>query len=329
MAQVLRPLHNSPATAHPDLVVGVGTSDDAGVYRIDASRSLIQTVDFFTPIVDEPYDWGRIAAANALSDVYAMGADPITALQLVGWPRDVLPFSLLTEVIEGGLSVMAEAGCTVVGGHSIDDQEPKYGFAVTGIAPTDEIITNARGRPNQSIVLTKPIGTGVIATAIKRGAVPDDIRTLAVDTMATLNRDAAAAARRVGVTTGTDVTGFGLLGHLSEVVRASGVSAEISAASVPLLDGAAEFAHAGYIAGGTRRNLEAVRAICDAGDSDEVTMLLLADAQTSGGLLLCVDEPLERALHAALADAGVHGWTIGRLIRKEFSDGPTGAIRIR
>lgn len=309
--------------------MGIDTSDDGGVYRIDASRSLVQTVDFFTPIVDEPRDWGRIAAANALSDVYAMGGDPITALQLVGWPREGLPFDLLSEVIDGGAAVMAEAGCTIVGGHSIDDAEPKYGFAVTGIVPNDEVLTNAAASPNQTLVLTKPIGTGIIATGLKRGSVPQEIRDAAVETMTTLNRDAAAAARRVGVRAATDVTGFGLLGHLSEIVRASKVSAEIHAGSVPVLDGVAELAHAGFIPGGTQRNFAAVEAHCDFGDTDEISRLILADAQTSGGLLLCVDQALERALHVALADAGVPGWTIGRLTNREFADGPSGVIRVR
>jgi selenide,water dikinase len=309
--------------------VGIAGSDDAGVYRIDDSRSLVQTVDFFTPIVDEPFDWGRIAAANALSDVYAMGGDPLTSLQLVGWPRETLPFEMLSTVIEGGLSVMEEARCTVVGGHSIDDQEPKYGFAVTGFVPTDEVLTNGGGRPKQVLVLTKPLGTGVIATAIKRGEATQQIRDAAVEVMTTLNRDAADAARRVGVTGATDVTGFGLLGHLSEVVRASGVSAELDSGAIPLIEGVADLASRGMIPGGTRRNLASVELMCDFGDTDEMTKLILADAQTSGGLLLCIDEPLEQALHAALADNGVPGWTIGRLSARDFADGPSGVIRIR
>lgn len=309
--------------------MGFAGSDDAGVYRIDDSRSLVQTVDFFTPIVDEPFDWGRIAAANALSDVYAMGGDPLTALQLVGWPRETLPFELLSTVIEGGLSVMEEAGCTVVGGHSIDDQEPKYGFAVTGFVPTDEVLTNGGGKPKQVLVLTKPLGTGIVATAIKRGEATQQVRDAAVEIMATLNRDAASAARRVGVTGATDVTGFGLLGHLSEVVRASGVSAEIDSSAMPLIDGVADLAERGMIPGGTRRNLAAVDPMCDFGDTDERTKLILADAQTSGGLLLCIDEPLERALHAALTDNGVSAWTIGRLVARDFADGPSGTIRVK
>jgi selenide,water dikinase len=322
-------MHNTAATTHPDLIVGIAGSDDAGVYRIDDDRAMVQTVDFFTPIVDDAYDWGRIAAANALSDVYAMGGDPITALQLVGWPRDDLPFELLSRVIEGGVSVMVEAGCTVIGGHSIDDREPKYGFAVTGYVPTDQITTNAAAEPGQVLVLTKPIGTGIIATAIKNQKASDEISATAVEVMVTLNRDAADAARRVGVKAATDVTGFGLLGHLSEIVRASGVSAELEFDAVPLIEGVAQMASAGIIPGGTRRNLKSARSMCDFGDLGKTPQLLLADAQTSGGLLLCVDAPLEQALHAALADNGVTAWTIGRLSERTFEHGPSGRITVR
>jgi selenide,water dikinase len=322
-------MHNTAATTHPDLIVGIAGSDDAGVYRIDDDRAMVQTVDFFTPIVDDAYDWGRIAAANALSDVYAMGGDPITALQLVGWPRDDLPFDLLSRVIEGGVSVMVEAGCTVIGGHSIDDREPKYGFAVTGYVPTDEIMTNAAGEPGQVLVLTKPIGTGIIATAIKNQKASSEITATAIDIMATLNRDAADAARRVGVKAATDVTGFGLLGHLSEIVRASGVSAEIEVDAVPLIDGVTQMVEDGMIPGGTRRNLKSVLSMCDFGELDRNAQLLLADAQTSGGLLLCVDAPLEQALHAALADNGVSAWTIGSLTERPFEHGPSGRITVR
>jgi selenide,water dikinase len=322
-------MHNTTATTHPDLIVGIAGSDDAGVYRIDDDRAMVQTVDFFTPIVDDAYDWGRIAAANALSDVYAMGGDPITALQLVGWPRDDLPFDLLSRVIEGGVSVMVEAGCTVIGGHSIDDREPKYGFAVTGYVPIDEIMTNAAAEPGQVLVLTKPIGTGIIATAIKNQKAGEGITATAIDLMATLNKAAADAARRVGVKTATDVTGFGLLGHLSEVVRASGVSAEIDFDAVPVIDGVAEMASEGMIPGGSKRNLESVKPMCDFGDLGFVPQILLADAQTSGGLLLSVDAPLEQALHAALAENDVAAWTIGRVTERAFEHGPTGTITVR
>lgn len=309
--------------------MGISGSDDAGVFRLDDERAMVQTVDFFTPIVDDPYDWGRIAAANALSDVYAMGGDPITALQLVGWPRDDLPFDILSTVMEGGLSVMELAGCTVVGGHSIDDKEPKYGFAVTGYIPISDLMTNSAAKPDQVLVLTKPLGTGIIATAIKRDRASKATTETAIEIMATLNRGAADAARRLGVQAATDVTGFGLLGHLSEIVKASGVSATINSAEVPLIEGVAGLAMEGMIAGGTRRNLKSVLGMCDFGDADETTKLLLADAQTSGGLLLCVDAPLEQALHAALAEVGAGAWSIGSTTAREFADGPSGVIRIR
>jgi selenide,water dikinase len=314
---------------HPDLLVGIAGSDDAGVFRIDGDRALVQTVDFFTPIVDDAFDWGRIAAANALSDVYAMGGDPITALQLVGWPRDELPFELLSRVLEGGLTVMEQAGCTVVGGHSIDDTEPKYGFAVTGFVPLDEIMTNAGAQPGQVLILTKPLGTGIIATAIKRGVATPAIVSKAVETMTALNRGAADAARRIGIAAATDVTGFGLLGHLAEVVKASGVSATLNAGAVPVIDGVPALATQGMIAGGTKRNLASVTPMVDFGDSDETARYILADAQTSGGLLLCVDAPLEAATLAALADVGASGWAIGTIQERAFADGPSGVIRVR
>ncbi len=319
-------MHNHPVTQHPDLLVGIAGSDDAGVFRISEDRAIVQTVDFFTPIVDDPFDWGRITAANALSDIYAMGAEPLTALQLVGWPRDSIPFEVLERVIEGGIAVMVEAGCVVVGGHSIDDPEPKYGFAVTGVVAPHEIMTNSGAQPGQMLVLTKPIGTGIIATGIKNGEAPPDIERKAIDIMTTLNRGAAVAARRVGVTTATDVTGFGLLGHLSEIVRASGVSAHVDVAAVPVLDGVHELLERGMIPGGTRRNLSAVERMCTFGPLGDDNRLVLADAQTSGGLLLAIDAPLEAALHQALEDASTSGWTIGRISERTFEHGPIGTI---
>jgi selenide,water dikinase len=319
-------LHNHPSTSHPDLLVGIAGADDAGVFRIDDDRAIVQTIDFFTPIIDDPYDWGRITAANALSDIYAMGAEPLTALQMVGWPRDTLPFDILGRVIEGGSEVMADAGCTIVGGHSIDDTDPKYGFAITGIVSPADMVTNAAARPGQVLVLTKPIGTGILATAIKNGEVPEDIQQAAIDSMATLNRGAADAARRIGVSAGTDVTGFGLLGHLSEIVRASHVSAYLDVDAVPVLDGVHRYAESGAIPGGTRRNLTAVEPMVAFGPLGEENRLILADAQTSGGLLLVVDAPLEAALHQALADTGTDAWTIGRVVERTFEHGPSGAI---
>lgn len=285
-------------------------------------------MDFFTPIVDDPFTWGRIAAVNALSDVYAMGGDPITALQLIGWPRDGLPMDLLGRVIEGGASVMADVGCTIVGGHSIDDTEPKYGFAVTGVAPPAEITTNASARPGEVLFLTKPIGTGIISTAIKNGVASDSATDAAIVVMTDLNRGAADAVRRIGGGAVTDVTGFGLLGHLSEMVRASGVSAVVEVDTVPVLDDVPELIDQGQVPGGTRRNLTSVAAMLDAGSRTKRDQLILADAQTSGGLLVAIDAALAGAFERALEEAGSRGWRIGTIVERTFEHGPTGRITL-
>lgn len=301
MAQVLRRLDNLTPLSHPDLLVGIGGSDDAGVFRISDTVALVQTVDFFTPIVDEAADWGRIAAVNALSDVYAMGGTPITALQLVGWPRDVLPFDLLGDVLVGAAGALEEAGVTLVGGHSIDDPEPKFGLAVTGIVHPDEVITNEGAEPGDALVLTKPLGTGLIATAIKRGVAAPGVRDAAVTVMTELNRAASEAARTVGVHAMTDVTGYGLLGHLHEMLASVGV--EIEATTVPLIDGARDLAADGVVPGGSKRNLQGAREFTDFGGTDDVTQILLADAQTSGGLLMAVPEERLPDLIGALPSA--------------------------
>ena len=328
MAQVLRHLHNLSSTRHDDLLVGIDGSDDAGVYRLGDDVALVQTVDFFTPIVDEPYDWGRIAAANALSDVYAMGGRPLTALQIVGWPRDDLPLDMLGEVLHGGASILAEAACTIVGGHTVDDPEPKYGLAVTGLVHPDDIISNQGAGPGDRLVLTKPIGTGLIATAIKRGKATGEQRDTAVAMMATLNAGAATAMRRIGVRAATDVTGYGLLGHLGEMVRASDASVRIRLSDVPLLPGVRDLAAAGIVPGGTVRNLKFAARFTSFGDLEKPDRILLADAQTSGGLLIAVDRPLEAALHQALAEEGVVAVTIGEFVARSFEDGPSGRIEV-
>lgn len=287
MAQVLRRLDNLTPTKHPDLIVGLEEPDDAGVFRLSDSLALVQTVDFITPIVDEADDWGRITAANALSDVYAMGGRPLTALQLVSWPRDTLPFDLLGDVLEGAAEIMAEAGVTIVGGHSIDDPEPKFGLAVTGVVNPNEILTSRGARPGDVIVLTKPIGTGLIATGIKREVVERTVRDAAVAVMIRLNADAAEAARAAGASAVTDVTGFGLLGHLRNML--DGIGAIVDPARVPLLDGAAELAAAGVVPGGTKRNLADARGFTDLEGVDSTMATLLADAQTNGGLLVAVE----------------------------------------
>jgi len=234
--------------APPDLIVGLDTGDDAAVVRIEPGTAVVATADFFTPVVDDPYDWGRIAAANALSDVYAMGGTPVVAVNLLAWPRDLLPMELAAQVLRGGLDVAREAGCHVAGGHSVDDPEPKYGMAVTGIADPDRLLRNDAGRPGQPLTLTKPLGIGVLNSRHKATGEPFPH---AVAAMTTLNRDAARAALDAGATCATDVTGFGLLGHLHKLARASGVTAVVDAAAVSYLDGAREALAAGYVSGGT------------------------------------------------------------------------------
>ena len=265
-----------------DLLVGLDDGDDAAVVRVDGTTAVLSTADFFTPVVDDAYDFGRIAAANALSDVYAMGGRPVLAINLVGWPRDVLPTELLREVLRGGFDIAAEAGCPVAGGHSIDDPEPKYGMAVTGIADADRLLRNDAAVAGTAITLTKPLGVGVLNNRHKSTG---EVFEQAVGSMVALNRDACAAALEAGLSAGTDVTGFGLLGHLYKMARASGVTAVIDAAAVPYLDGARQALADGFVSGGTRRNLAWVAPHLQASVSED-ELLLLADAQTSGGLLL-------------------------------------------
>ncbi|GFG68211.1 selenide, water dikinase [Mycobacterium kubicae] len=277
-----------PQNPAGELLVGLETGDDAAVVRIEGGIALIATTDFFTPVVDDPYDWGRIAAANALSDVYAMGGRPVVAVNVLGWPRDVLPFELAAETLRGGAQVCAAAGCFLAGGHSVDDPEPKYGLAVTGIADPDRLLRNDAGKPGTPLSLTKPLGIGVLNTRHKATGERFDE---AIAVMTTLNAEAARAALAAGAECATDVTGFGLLGHLHKLARASGVTAVIDATAVPFVAGAREAVAAGYVSGGTRRNLEWVAAHVDLSGVDEETSLLLADAQTSGGLLIAGEIP--------------------------------------
>ena len=325
MAQVLRRLHGTEITKHPDLLIGIDGSDDAGVYRISDDLALVQTVDFFTPIVDDPGDWGRIAAANALSDVYAMGGTPLTALQLLSWPRDVLPWDTAADVIDGAVEVLTEANCTLVGGHSIDDKDPKFGFAITGTVHPNRMITNGAARPGDQLVLTKALGTGVIATAIKEGGAPSASESAAIASMSRLNASASAAAVASGIRAGTDVTGFGLLGHLGEMLQASNVSATIDVSAIPILPGAAEIATEGHVPGGTKRNYRAVKGVVDFGDTPTALQTILVDAQTSGGLLLAVPETDLGDLVAATIRGGDLAAVIGRIgVRR---DGPLITIR--
>ena len=271
-----------------ELLVGLDDGDDAAVVRIANGTAVVATADFFTPVVDDAFDWGRIAAANALSDVYAMGGVPVVAVNLLCWPREVLPMEVAAEVLRGGLTVAREAGCHVAGGHSVDDPEPKYGMAVTGVADPARLMRNDAGTPGVPLTLTKPLGIGVLNS---RHKATGEVFAQAVDAMTALNREASAAALAAGAVCATDVTGFGLLGHLHKLARASGVTARLDPAAVPYLEGAREALRDGYVSGGTRRNLDWVRPHLDPGGTPEDELLLLADAQTSGGLLVAGEVP--------------------------------------
>lgn len=293
---------------------------------MSTDRALVATTDFFTPIVDDPAAWGAIACANALSDVYAMGGTPLFALNLVAWPRETLSLDLLGLVLEGAARVAQGAGCPIVGGHSIDDPEPKYGLAVIGEVHPDRMMTTSGGRPGDVLVLTKPIGTGILTTALKKGILGEPELAGAIDLMQVLNRDAARVAREHGVGTATDVTGFGLLGHLGNILAASGLAAALDFDAVPLLAGAADLARDGVVPGGTRRNLEAAEIAGTKWDGlTDAERLLCADAQTSGGLLLAVPpdtvESLVAGLEAAATPASA---VIGRLV-----EGRPGSVLIR
>ncbi|OLB07379.1 MAG: selenide, water dikinase SelD [Gemmatimonadetes bacterium 13_2_20CM_69_27] len=314
-----------PAATDPRILVDAATRDDAAVFRFTADRAIVATVDFFTPIVDDAYDFGRIAAANAFSDVYAMGATPLLALNLVGWPRDTLPYDLLGEVLRGGADVARAAGAFVLGGHSIDDPEPKYGMAVIGEVHPDRIVTNAGARPGDALVLTKPIGTGVLTTALKRDLLSEPELAPAVTVMTTLNAAAARAMLAVGVHAATDVTGFGLLGHLHSLLEASGAAAEVTAHAVPLLPHARDMAARGAVPGGTQRNLTSLAdSVSFAAGVDETARVLLSDAQTSGGLLIAVAPDRVAGLVAGLERAGSPAAAvIGRVVA-----GPPGRVAV-
>ena len=295
MAQVLRFL---PPIADPNVLVDATTSDDAAVYRVNDDLAVVLTVDYFTPIVDDPYDFGRIAATNALSDLYAMGARPALALNLIGFPARKLPLEILHDILRGGADQAALAKVSIAGGHSIDDPEPKYGMVAMGFVRPDRVLSNAGAKPGDVLFLTKPIGTGIIATAIKNQAAPSDLIARAVSVMSTLNVAAAEAVSRVSVHACTDVTGFGLLGHLHEMTKASKAGARISASAVPAIEGVWPLIEADWVPGGTEANLaflEEERALAWEDDIPPPVRLLLADAQTSGGLLIaCAPEDADR-----------------------------------
>jgi selenide,water dikinase len=295
-------LGGAPATDH-ELLVGLDSGDDAAAVRLDGHTAILSTTDFFTPVVDDAYDFGRIAAANALSDIYAMGGRPLLAVNLLGWPRDVLPLELAAEILRGGYDIAVAARCHLAGGHSIDDPEPKYGLAVTGTAHPDRLLRNDAAQAGLPLSLTKPLGVGVLNN---RHKATGEVFAAAIESMTTLNRAASEAALAAGVRAATDVTGFGLLGHLHKMARASGVTAVVDSAAVPYLAGARSSAAEGYVSGGTRRNLDWVRPSLDPGSLSELELLLLADAQTSGGLLIAGEVPGGTVIGEFVpADAGI------------------------
>ncbi len=292
-----------------EVLVAADTGDDAAVVRLPDGHALIATLDFFTPIVDDPYDWGRIAATNALSDVYAMGGRPILGLNIVSWPVDDLPLEMLGRVLQGGIDVADRAGIAVLGGHSITDPEPKYGMVALGLADAERIVRNSTAPPGAHLFLTKPLGLGIVSTAIKRGVAEPGLVVRAVELMVTLNADAAAAMRGAGAQAATDVTGFGLLGHLQQMLIASGVGARVDASAVPVLDGVVELAREDVVPGGTKRNHAFVDLNVDWGGLSRPEQMVLADAQTSGGLLIAAIDG-ERMVET-LAEGGVPAAEIG------------------
>jgi selenide,water dikinase len=310
-------LSKLPKQSDPNVLIGFETADDAGVYRLGPDLALVQTVDFFTPIVDDPYTFGQIAAANALSDVYAMGGKPISALSIVGFPNKVDQLDILEKILQGGLAKMQEAGCAVIGGHSISDDEIKFGYAVTGLVNPQRVLANAGARPGDRLVLTKRIGTGIIATALKQGAASDAAVNAAIESMATLNRAGAEVALEFPVHAATDITGFGLLGHAREMAVGSKVSLVIDHARIELLPDAVEYSRRGFLPGGLKRNIEFIAGCVEFADGiPEEIRNLLFDPQTSGGLLLAVEAPAAAPLVAALRERGVRAQETGEVLEK-------------
>lgn len=300
---------------NPNVLVGLDTPDDGGIVQLENGQQLIQTVDYFTPIVDSPFDWGRIAAANALSDIYAMGGKPLTALQLVSWPRDEISFEILSEVIKGGSEIMQEAGCTIIGGHSIDDKEPKYGFAVTGLVDK-KIYKKSDVQINDRLYLTKPLGSGIIATAIKKNlATKNQIENI-TKVMTTLNAGALKVADFYNANAITDITGFGLLGHLSEMLRDENLAVEIFASKVPVIKDAEEFLRGGIFSSGSKRNLEAILDDLHYEEENEDRVKLFVDAQTSGGLLISISNETKIDSRFVWENFGVEIWEIGKITKR-------------
>ena len=306
---MVRHLNNS----HPEeLLVGSDTGDDAAVWKIDDNRALVSTVDFITPVVDDARTWGRVAAANSVSDVYAMGGRPLFALNIVGWNKDELPFELLAKLLAGGQDIAEAGGFAIVGGHTIDDPEPKYGLSVTGEVDPNRILTNAGLRAGQDIILSKPLGIGVLTTAIKAGRATDEQAEAAITSMTRLNDVASRIALDNGATGCTDVTGFGLLGHLGRMALESKIRADLEYDAIPFLPGAVDLAVDGVMPGGSRRNLEWGGEFLDPGEHAEIARLLIADAQTSGGLVFGVDPSSTAGVLAELAATGHTAANIGR-----------------
>jgi selenide, water dikinase len=315
LAKVLSQL---PESNHPDLLIGFGTADDAGVFRLNDSVALVQTLDFFPPIVDDPYAFGRIAAANALSDIYAMGGKPLTAMNIVAFPSDTMPAEVLTEVLRGGKDAVDEAGAVIVGGHSIKDKEIKYGLSITGIVHPDKIVANAGARPGDVLFLTKPLGTGIIATGLKRGMVSKFLEAKFVTQMATLNRKASELMLACQVHGATDITGFGFLGHACEMAIASGVTLVVFANKVPLIHEALPFAEAGIVPGGLTANREYLesKVMIDASVNEHLATILF-DPQTSGGLLTSIPAEFADVFEKGLADGGIGGARIGTVENRQ------------
>ena len=313
-----------PPLTDPNILVGIATSDDAGVYKLRDDLAIVQTVDFFTPIVDDPYDFGRIAAANALSDVYAMGATPLTALNICTFPVDDLDHEILARILEGGAAVAKLAGVSILGGHTVKDAEPKYGMAVTGTVHPEKIVTNAGARIGDLLVLTKPVGTGILSTALKRGTIDAVAMVPAIQQMTRLNDRAARAMVAHGAHAATDVTGFGLLGHAGEMARGSGVALTLEASAVLTYDGVLALIANGVVPGGSKENAREHAAFTTFDDSvDDAHRLLLSDATTSGGLLIAIDPEDAPHLLRDLADLGT-----ARIIG-HVSDGDPGTIHVR
>lgn len=323
LAEVLRTL--PPGLADPNLLVGTDTSDDAGVYKLNEDTAIVQTLDFFTPIVNDPYDFGQVAAANAISDVYAMGGRPITALNIVAFPIHTLERSVLTEILRGAGDKLKESGAVLVGGHSIDDKEPKFGMAVTGVVHPDKVRTNAGAKPGDRLILTKPIGVGIMTTSLKNEKLSEEEIRRVTDVMTTLNKTAAEVMNDYDVHASTDVTGFGLLGHASEMAKGSGVCLRIDSEKVPVLPRTRELAESGSVPGGTKNNFAHLEGSVDYPESmDQIGRWILCDAVTSGGLLVSVSGDEADSLLSRLREEGVDAHMIG-----EVTDEQNGRIIVQ